>query len=81
MPTKIRLTRTGKKNQPSYRIIVCDSNKPRDGKYLDLLGTYDPANKDEKKKVKVNMEKVEHWLKKGAQKTETVSRLLKNLIS
>ena len=76
MATKIRLTRLGKKKSPFYRIIVADSNSPRDGRFIDQIGTYDPTK--EPAEVIVDKEAAVKWLKNGAQPTEVVARLFKN---
>ena len=75
MATTIRLSRHGGKKKPFYRIVVKDSRSPRDGRYIEALGTYDPAFKPEKLVVK--KEKLEAWLKKGAKPSDTVRHLLK----
>ena len=75
MAVKIRLTRTGAKKAPNYRIVVADSRSPRDGEYIDLIGTYDPMT--EPATVKIDAEKAADWMKKGAQPTDTVRALLK----
>jgi len=69
---KIRLTRVGKKHQPSYRMVVTPKENPVQGQYLDLVGTYNPI----KAEVKINQEKVLEWLNKGAQPSDRISRLL-----
>ena len=76
MAVKIRLTRLGKKRAPFYRIIVADSRSPRDGRFIDQVGTYDPNQ--EPAEVKIDREAVEKWLANGAQPTEVVARLFKN---
>jgi small subunit ribosomal protein S16 len=76
MATKIRLTRLGDKKSPFYRIIVADSRAPRDGKFIDILGTYNPlVNPAE---IKINEEKAKYWLSKGAQLTDTVRDIFTN---
>ena len=75
MAVKIRLMRMGKKKQPVYRIVAADSRSPRDGRFIEILGTYEPRS--EPSKVLVDDDKVIRWLKVGAQPTETVARLLK----
>jgi len=72
---KIRLKRIGAKKKPFYRIVVADSRSPRDGKFIDQVGTYDP--KAEPSIINVDAEKVKKWLSNGAQPTETVKKLLK----
>jgi SSU ribosomal protein S16P len=72
---KIRLKRIGAKKKPFYRIVVADSRSPRDGRFIEQIGTYNPlANPSE---VKVDVEKAKKWLSTGAQPTETVKKLLK----
>jgi small subunit ribosomal protein S16 len=75
MATKIRLTRIGQKKAPLYRIVVADSRAPRDGRFIEAIGTYDP-NK-EPSEYHVNEELAKKWLANGAQPTETVNRLFK----
>ncbi len=70
---KIRLTRLGDHKSPFYRIIVADSRSPRDGRFIDTLGTYDPHLEDG---LKVDVEKAKDWIAKGAQPTDTVRALL-----
>ncbi|MBM4388368.1 MAG: 30S ribosomal protein S16 [Deltaproteobacteria bacterium] len=72
---KLRLARYGAKKKPFYRIIAADSRARRDGRFLEILGTYDPLK--DPAEVKLNEERVRYWLKTGAQPTETVGRLLK----
>ena len=71
---KIRLQRAGKKKAPFYHIVVADSKSPRDGKIIELLGTYDPMT--EPSTIKLDMKKVEKWLKNGAKPTDTVKTLI-----
>ena len=73
---KIRLRRMGAKKAPYYRIIVADSRSPRDGRFIEELGTYDPMAEGEQK-IKVDMERAQYWIANGAQPTETVSRIFK----
>ena len=73
---KIRLRRIGEKKHPYYRIIVADSRSPRNGRFIEEIGTYDPNT--EPSTVKVNEEAAKKWLGDGAQPTETVTRLFKN---
>jgi len=72
---KIRLTRTGQKGAPSYRIIVAESHSPRDGRFLEILGWYDPLTNPST--IKVDEEKTMYWLSKGAQPSESVIRLFR----
>ncbi len=74
MATKIRLTRLGKKKQPTYRVVVMDSRRPRDGKYIEQLGVYDP--RQEPSVVTIDNERALHWLKTGAEPTERARKLL-----
>jgi small subunit ribosomal protein S16 len=74
MSVKIRLTRMGKKKQPSYRVVVVDSRKPRDGAYLEQIGRYDP--RAEPSLVEIDNERALDWLQKGAQPTERAKKLL-----
>ncbi|MBI3963259.1 MAG: 30S ribosomal protein S16 [Deinococcus sp.] len=73
---KIRLTRTGAKNNPHYRVVVTDSKTPRDGRYVALLGWYDPRESTGKK-FEINVEAARNWLAKGAQPTESARSILK----
>lgn len=74
MSVKIRLMRVGKKKQPSYRVVVADGRSPRDGRYIEIIGHYQP--RQEPSGFSVDGEKVIGWLQKGAQPTEQVHRLL-----
>ena len=75
MAVKIRLRRMGAKKAPFHRIVVADSRYPRDGRFIEELGTYDPNNKNNS--VSVDADKVKSWISTGAQPTDTVKRLLK----
>ena len=75
MAVRLRLTRVGKKKQPTYRIVAADARSPRDGKYLEIVGTYDPRR--EPSAVTVDNDKAVSWLRKGAQPSERVEKLLK----
>ena len=75
MAVKIRLTRLGDKKSPFYRVVVADSRSPRDGKFIDIVGTYNP--KTQPAEVKIDVEKVKTWIANGAQPTDTVRVLLK----
>ena len=75
MATKIRLRRMGAKKAPFYRVIVADSRDPRDGKFIDEIGYYNPLT--EPAEIKIDAEKANQWLKSGAQPTDTVKALLK----
>ncbi|MEM8759942.1 MAG: 30S ribosomal protein S16 [Pseudomonadota bacterium] len=77
MSIKIRLARGGSKKRPFYRIVAADSRMPRDGRFIEKLGTYNPLlPKDSESRVQMNMERVEHWLGQGAQPTDRVARFL-----
>ncbi|MEO0343826.1 MAG: 30S ribosomal protein S16 [Pseudomonadota bacterium] len=77
MAMKIRLARGGSKKRPFYRIVAADSRMPRDGRYIEKLGTYNPLlPKDSEERVQMNMERVQHWLSQGAIPTDRVSRML-----
>ena len=74
MAVKIRLTRLGDKKSPFYRVIVADSRSPRDGKFIEILGTYNPLTNPAE--IKINNEKAREWIKNGAQPTDTARNLL-----
>ncbi|UYV37676.1 30S ribosomal protein S16 [Rhodobacteraceae bacterium D3-12] len=77
MSMKIRLARGGSKKRPFYRIVAADSRMPRDGRFIEKLGTYNPLlPKDSEERVKMDMERVKYWLGQGAQTTDRVSRFL-----
>jgi small subunit ribosomal protein S16 len=71
----IRLTRVGAKKRPQYRVVVADSRDPRDGRFLEKLGTYNPMLAKDKR-VNLELERVKHWLSKGAQPSDRVARFL-----
>jgi small subunit ribosomal protein S16 len=71
---KLRLMRMGKKKQPTYRIVAADSRSPRNGRFIEVVGTYDP--RAEPSVIKVDNERAVHWLRHGAQPTERVQKLL-----
>jgi small subunit ribosomal protein S16 len=75
METKIRLARFGAKKRPFYRIVVASVTSPRDGRFLEVVGHYDPAKGVEK--ASINKEKVELWMKKGAKPSDLVRQILK----
>ncbi len=75
MAVKIRLKRVGKKKQPYYRVVVADARSPRDGRFIEEIGTYDPHT--DPSTFKVDAEKVKDWIAKGAQPTDTIKKLLK----
>ena len=77
MAIKIRLARGGSKKRPFYRIVAADSRMPRDGRFVEKLGTYNPLlPKDSEDRVKMNLERVQYWLGEGAQVTDRISRML-----
>lgn len=75
MAVKIRLKRMGAKKAPFYRVVVADSRYPRDGRFIEEIGYYDPTK--EPSVVKIDTEKADKWIKNGAQPTETVKKLIK----
>ena len=75
MAVKVRLSRAGGKHRPFYRIVVADERAPRDGAFLELLGTYDP--KVDPAEVTLKQERIDYWLSKGAKPSRTVSELLR----
>jgi len=72
---KLRLMRMGKKKQPTYRVVATDSRSPRDGRFIEIVGTYEP--RAEPSRVNLDMVKIQHWLDHGAQPSETVAKLIK----
>ena len=76
MAVKIRLKRMGSNKKPFYRIVVADSRAPRDGRFIEEIGYYNPVS--EPKQIKINDEKAKNWLGVGAQPTETVKKLLQS---
>ena len=77
MAVKIRLRRMGAKKNPFYRVVVADSRFPRDGRFIEEIGTYDPGK--EPAEVKIDAEKAKKWIANGAQPTDTVRALLKRI--
>lgn len=75
MAVKIRLKRVGAKKAPFYHVVIADSRSPRDGKFIEQIGTYNPMT--DPAQIKIDAEKAETWLKNGAQPTDTVRALLK----
>ena len=74
MAVKLRLMRMGKKKQPTYRLVAADGRSPRDGRFIEMVGIYDP--RAEPSTIRIDNDKVVEWLRKGAQPTEQVQRLL-----
>ena len=77
MAVRIRLARHGKKKAPFYRLVVADSRSPRDGRFIEMLGTYNPMT--DPAEVKVNEERAMHWLKNGALPSDTARALLRKV--
>ncbi|WP_422373910.1 30S ribosomal protein S16 [Roseibium sp.] len=77
MATKIRLARGGSKKRPYYRIVVADIRSPRDGRFIEKVGSYDPMlPKESEERVKLNVERIQYWLETGAKPTDRVLRFL-----
>ena len=77
MALKIRLARGGSKKRPYYRIVVADARMPRDGRFIEKIGNYNPLlKKDDENRVVIDLERAKHWLEKGAQPTDRVARFL-----
>ncbi|HRF08008.1 MAG TPA: 30S ribosomal protein S16 [Xanthobacteraceae bacterium] len=77
MAVVIRLSRAGAKKRPFYRLVVADSRYPRDGRFIERVGTYDPKKpKDSAERVKLEIERIQYWLSKGAQPSDRVLRFL-----
>jgi small subunit ribosomal protein S16 len=77
MALKIRLRQQGRTNRTFYRLVVTDSRSPRDGKYVEALGWYNPVEAEDDKKMSFNTDRIQHWLDQGAQLTERAESLLK----
>jgi small subunit ribosomal protein S16 len=75
LAVKLRLTRVGSKKNPVYRIVAADSRSPRDGKFLEIVGRYNPQT--DPSTIELNEERIKDWISKGAQPSQTVQRLLK----
>jgi small subunit ribosomal protein S16 len=75
MAVSIRLRREGAKNRPYYRVVVADSRRPRDGKFIEIIGTYDPKRTGQNSSF--DMERAEYWISRGAQPSDTVRSLIK----
>jgi small subunit ribosomal protein S16 len=77
MAVVIRLSRAGAKKRPFYRLVVADSRFPRDGRFIERVGTYDPKKpKDSPERVKLELERIKHWISKGAQPSDRIKRFL-----
>ena len=80
MAIKIRLARGGSKKRPFYKVVAADSRMPRDGRFIEKLGTYNPLlPKDHPERVKLNVERIQEWVGKGAQLSDRISRILEKL--
>jgi small subunit ribosomal protein S16 len=77
MATRIRLRRVGRKKLPLYRIVVADQESPRDGRFIEIIGTYNPKGTTAAEKIQVDADKARQWIKQGATPSETVQSLLK----
>ena len=78
MSVKIRLTRLGAKKKPFYRVVVANSTSPRDGKFIEIIGTYDPMfAKENENRIMLKNDRIAYWLSVGAQPTERVAKLIK----
>ena len=75
MAVSIRLRREGAKNRPFYRVVVADKRSPRDGKFIEVIGNYDPRKTGEN--YELNLDRAEYWVKNGAQPSETVASIIK----
>jgi small subunit ribosomal protein S16 len=71
----IRLSRFGKKKKPFYRVVVTESSRPRDGRFVEIVGTYDPLKNPAE--VKLNAERIKHWISRGAQPSDTVRSFIR----
>src|SRR5690606_30935714 len=76
MSLKLRLARAGSKKRPFYHVVVADARSPRDGRFIERVGTYDPMLADDSQRVKLVAERVSHWLSVGAQPTDRVARFV-----
>jgi small subunit ribosomal protein S16 len=75
----IRLARGGAKNRPFFKVVVADSRNPRDGRFIERLGFYDPKAPAGRESIRISVERLAHWRSKGAQVSDTVARLVKRL--
>lgn len=78
MAVCIRFSRYGMKNQPFFRVVAADDRKPRDGRFIEVLGTYDPRKKKKEEKLSLNKERFDYWVKNGARLSQTMSELIKD---
>ncbi len=79
MSVRIRLKRIGRKNRPYFRVAVFDARTGRDGRALEIVGHYDPIQKDDKGRVVLDRERIDFWMKRGAKPTAQVAHMLKNV--
>jgi small subunit ribosomal protein S16 len=79
MALKIRLQRGGATHAPHYRVVVADSRSRRDGRFVEIIGTYDPRNKSEDKQVNIKLDRADYWVGVGAQPSDTVRSLIKKV--
>jgi len=77
MALKIRLQRGGSNHNPHYRMVVAESSARRDGRFVEVLGSYDPKNKDEAKQVNLKLDRIDYWLSVGAQPSDTCKSLIR----
>ncbi len=75
------MSRHGTKKKPFFRIVVADSEKPRDGAFIEIVGTFDPKLKDKSQAVVLKKERLQHWLSKGAQPSPTVKQMIKKYLA
>lgn len=74
----IRLSRSGAKKSPFYKVVAADKRSPRDGRFIEIVGTYNPVARGQEKELNLNLERIAYWVGHGAQCSETVARLVKN---
>ncbi len=74
----IRLSRKGSKHDPKYRVMVADSRRPRDGKFIEIVGNYNPLARGSERKINLKLDRIQDWISKGAQPSNTVKSLIKN---
>lgn len=77
MAVKIRMQRGGASHNPHYRVVVSDIRSPRDGRFVEKVGTYDPKNKDESKHINLKLDRIDYWLSVGAKPSDTVRSIIK----
>ncbi len=73
----IRLSRQGSKHDPKYRVMVADSRRPRDGKFIEIVGRYNPMARGSEKKIDLKLDRIQEWINKGAQPSDTVKSLIR----